>query len=324
MNKTYLEILQLLQQQQGNPLSGEEIATKLAISRTAVWKAIKKLREQGIAITGITKKGYILDKKADLFSKETIQPLRTDTLEIEIDFFEQVTSTNTLAKEYASRASIQKSKLFVAAEQTQGRGRLGRSFYSPNQTGVYMSLCLFPQQSLDSIPLFTIQAAVALYKTIHSLSPNEQLGIKWVNDIWLGHKKVAGILTEAVTDIQTQQVSALIIGLGVNVHMPTHLPDELASIVTGFQTEMTVSRSELVARFLHEWEKTTTYSKQTLIQLYKQHSIILNQDIIVYSGQHSYTATALDIGENGELLIQTADGEYQELTYGEVSIRPFK
>lgn len=185
---TKQDVLRLLYSTVDKPLSGQDIAEQLNLSRTAVWKAIQQLKKDGYEITSSTKVGYQLSRQTDLLTIEGIRThLGEELQDWDIQVFETTTSTNDLAKTYGASSS-RVPTFFIAEEQTAGRGRLGRTFLSPPKSGLYMSICIFPEGDLDSISLITCATAVAATRAVESFI-HEKIGIKWVNDLYYHDKK---------------------------------------------------------------------------------------------------------------------------------------
>ena len=204
-------VLLYLQEHAGEPISGEKMALALNKSRTSIWKAIQSLKKEGYAIDSSTNKGYTLSENNDVLSEQQInQELIQQHHPIDwvIQTMESTTSTNDLAKLYANQNSTTPA-IFISEEQTAGRGRLGRKFVSPAKTGLYISLCLFPTIALEDLSLITCATAVACVETLEELT-GKSLNIKWVNDLFYQDKKVGGILTEVISDFESQQVQSLI------------------------------------------------------------------------------------------------------------------
>ena len=328
--KTKEAVLHYLQEHAGEPISGEIMALALNKSRTSIWKAIQSLKKEGYAIESSTNKGYTLSENNDVLSEQQIiQELiqQHHPIDWNIQTMESTTSTNDLAKIYANQNSTTPA-IFISEEQTAGRGRLGRTFISPAKSGLYISLCLFPTVALEDLSLITCATAVACIETIEQLT-GKSLDIKWVNDLFYQDKKVGGILTEVISDFESQQVQALIVGIGINlIDSPQSFPEELHSIVGSVfsskeeYNESSFNRNHFIAQFLEKW--TFYYqnlSKRDFIESYKEHSNVIGKSIKVIEGNHVYDAMAKDIDENGHLIIEKEGNTLHSLSYGEVSIR---
>ena len=328
--KTKEVILLYLQEHTGEPISGEIMALALNKSRTSIWKAIQSLKKEGYSIESSTNKGYTLSQNNDVLSEQQItQELIQQHHPIDwmIQTMESTTSTNDLAKLYANQNSTTPA-IFISEEQTAGRGRLGRKFVSPSKTGLYISLCLFPTIALEDLSLITCATAVACVETLEELT-GKSLNIKWVNDLFYQDKKVGGILTEVISDFESQQVQALIVGMGINlIESPQSFPEELHSIVGSIFSSKTeydnssFNRNHFIAQFLEKW--TFYYqnlSKRDFIESYKEHSNVIGKFVNIFEGNQTYSAYAKDIDENGHLIIEKQDNTLHSLSYGEVSIR---
>lgn len=328
--KTKEAVLLYLQEHTGEPISGEIMALALNKSRTSIWKAIQSLKKEGYSIESSTNKGYTLSQNNDVLSEQQItQELIQQHHPIDwvIQTMESTTSTNDLAKLYANQNSTTPA-IFISEEQIAGRGRLGRKFVSPSKTGLYISLCLFPTIALEDLSLITCATAVACVETIEQLT-GKSLNIKWVNDLFYQDKKVGGILTEVISDFESQQVQSLIVGMGINlIDSPQSFPEELHSIVGSVFSSRkeyeahSFNRNQFIATFLEKW--TFYYqnlSQREFISSYKEYSNVIGKSIKVIEGNQVYHAYAKDIDENGHLIIEKEDKSLHALSYGEVSIR---
>ena len=328
--KTKEAVLLYLQEHTGEPISGEIMALALNKSRTSIWKAIQSLKKEGYSIESSTNKGYTLSQNNDVLSEQQInQELiqQHHPIDWNIQTMESTTSTNDLAKIYANHNSTTPA-IFISEEQTAGRGRLGRTFVSPSKTGLYISLCLFPTIALEDLSLITCATAVACIETLEQLT-GKSLNIKWVNDLFYQDKKVGGILTEVISDFESQQVQSLIVGMGINlIDSPQSFPEELHSIVGSIFSSKkeydnsSFNRNHFIAQFLEKW--TFYYqnlSKREFISTYKEHSNVIGKFVNVFEGSQTYSAYAKDIDENGHLVVEKEDSSLHTLSYGEVSIR---
>lgn len=226
------KVLKILEENKGKNISGEEIAKKLNISRTSIWKAINALRSEGYTINAVTNKGYSLATNTDFISKEGISLyLNNEYSKIDIYTYKLVSSTNDVAKTLALNGA-KHGTVIISEEQSVGKGRLGRVFYSPANTGIYMSIILRPNlTAMDSV-LITTSASVAICNAIQKVTGIE-CQIKWINDIYLNNKKVGGILTEASTNFESGTIDYLILGIGLNFNKPKEsFPKELETIAS--------------------------------------------------------------------------------------------
>lgn len=322
------QILTLLEEEQGNYLSGERIGDRLQVSRSAIWKAIKDLKKSGYQIDAITNKGYCLLKDADLLSEERIRFYLEEPLSsLNIQVQSSVTSTNALVKEYAAKGE-KEGMVLVANHQTQGRGRYGRTFFSPDGSGVYFSILLRPQMRADDAPSLTTLAAVAVARGIEKVF-HDSVEIKWVNDLFLNGNKICGILTEGAFDMETNGMEYVVVGIGINVYEPQGgFPAELESIAGSLIHQKEVkkdNRNRLVAECMNYFfQYYYNFSQKKYLDDYKKRSMILGKQIEVIKGEAYQLAKAVDIDAECRLLVEYPDGKQELLSSGEVRIRPVK
>ena len=323
MRMTKDAILELLWQHADTYVSGAELARTLSVSRTAVWKGIEQLREEGYEIDSVTNKGYRLSSASDVLREEDIRKyLAVDGLDVRV--YRSITSTNTVLKTMAEEGAPE-GRCLIAGEQTAGRGRRGRSFYSPPDSGIYLSILLRPAlQAVDATSI-TACAAVAVAEAIESLAP-VNAEIKWVNDIYVDGKKVCGILTEASLDCESGQVNYLIVGIGINTRVPaSDFPEELRSIAGSAFGEKPIPelRCRLAAgvlnRLMHSYAGLTD---KAWFDEYRRRSLVLGREInILAPGKEPEPAVALDLDPDFALIVRTENGELRRLNSGEVSVR---
>lgn len=316
-------ILELLRRQEGF-LSGEDIGRELSITRAAVWKGIKKLREEGYEIEAVTNRGYRLTNPETMYNKRELeQGLKTKTMGQSIYFYEETDTTNNRARELALEGAPE-GTLVVAEKQTAGRGRRGKVWESPLGTGIWMSLVLRPQIMPAEASVLTLLCGLATAEAIEA-ETGLSVGIKWPNDILINGKKAVGILTEM--DCEMSEVHFVIPGIGINVNT-TSFPPEIADIATSLYLECgkTVSRRRLVHKVLERMEEhyetfLRTGSFTAMLEDYRKHCITLGKEVHVL-GREPFFAEALDITPEGELLVRRADNGKEEVVFsGEVSIR---
>nr|WP_294582679.1 biotin--[acetyl-CoA-carboxylase] ligase [uncultured Anaerotignum sp.] len=316
-------ILELLRRQEGF-LSGEDIGRELSITRAAVWKGIKKLREEGYEIEAVTNRGYRLTNPETMYNKRELeQGLKTKTMGQFIYFYEETDTTNNRARELALEGAPE-GTLVVAEKQTAGRGRRGKVWESPLGTGIWMSLVLRPQIAPAEASVLTLLCGLATAEAIEA-ETGLSAGIKWPNDILINGKKAVGILTEM--DCEMSEVHFVIPGIGINVNTAS-FPPEIAEIATSLYLECgkTVSRRRLVHKVLERLEEhyetfLRTGSFAAMLEDYRKHCITLGKEVHVL-GREPFFAEALDITPEGELLVRRADNGKEEVVFsGEVSIR---
>ena len=279
--------------------------------------------EDGYAIDAVTNKGYCLSEKGDILSAQGIMkylPSEYQNMDIRVE--RETESTNAAVREYAEQG-MQEGFLLVAGEQTKGRGRYGRTFFSPQGTGVYFSLLLRPKGVLaQQGTSLTAMAAVAMCEAVKELS-GKPTGIKWVNDIYVNGKKVCGILTEASMGLESGRLDYVILGVGVNVYSPeTGFPESLidkAGVV--FDEMQDDMKNRLIALFLENFGAYyLKQSEKSYIEKYKEYSLVTGKQIQVLSEYGKREAYVLGIDDDCRLLVEYENGERATLSCGEISI----
>lgn len=304
-------------------LSGEEIARRLGVSRNAVWKAIKALQADGYPIQAVPNRGYCLALSSDVLSESGIrQYLTGEAQSLDLRVFDSVDSTNILLRTLAN-AGAAEGTVVIAAEQTGGRGRKGRSFYSPQGTGVYVSLLLKPKIAPDDATLITTTAAVAVCEAVEALS-GEPAAIKWVNDVFLRGKKVCGILTEGSFDMESGQFEHAILGAGINVYEPADgFPAEIREIAGSvLLSPAPDAKNRIIAEYINRFLPLyrTLGSRDTNAE-YKKRSFVLGRMVNVLAGERVTPARALDIDERCRLVVEYESGQREALSSGEISVK---
>ena len=307
------EIAQRLTEAEGY-INGEQLAAELGKSRAAVWKAVKALQNDGWKIVAVRNRGYALSDDNDLLSEQKIRAyLKTD---MPVYYYPVIDSTNTQAKRLLAEDEAACPALLVANEQSAGRGRQGKSFYSPADSGAYFSLVLKPEVSLQNAVSATTAAAVAVCRALERLT-DAAPQIKWVNDVYLGSSKICGILTEAVTDFESGTVSAVIIGIGVNVST-LKFPDDIPNAGS---LGKKIKRAELIAAVTDELIKIAFCSSTEYIDYYRAHSMLIGRKICFIENGRATAATALEIDGRGGLVVKTENGKTKTLRSGEISVK---
>lgn len=317
-------ILALFEEQKGTYFSGEELASRLSVSRAAVWKAVKSLRKEGYVIDAVQNKGYCLSTDTDILSVQGIQKyLNPECQNLDIRVTAEVTSTNSAVREQAEQ-DVPEGCVVIANSQTQGRGRLRRDFYSPADTGIYMSILLKPEGiTPEQATNITTMAAVAVCEAVEEVSGKEAW-IKWVNDIYLDQKKVSGILTEASLSMESGSVQYVILGIGMNVYPPEGgFPSELRKTAgTIFEKRQNDGKNQLAASVLNHFIRLYKKKDQTeYVEKYRTKNLVTGKKILVLTPDGEKRAIALDVSENCHLLVQYENGETETLSAGEISIR---
>lgn len=317
-------VLQVLEEKRGQAVSGEALAQELQVSRSAIWKAVKSLRQQGIEITAGTNKGYVLSVDNNSLSAAGISAVLGESRYI-IETQKMVTSTNTVLKEMAHQGAKEYTVL-VAEEQSAGKGRFGRRFESPKGTGIYLSVLLRPQMKAEDALFITTSAAVAVARAIENLSQKpDSVKIKWVNDLFIDNKKVCGILTEAALDFESGGLEYAVLGIGINISPSKEISEKLKNIAGSvFEKDIPNSRNRLTAEVLKELSKQLDSShssvNQECIDEYRSRSLLNNKMVTVISGAVSYPAKVIEIDDRARLVVELEDGERKTLSSGEVSL----
>ena len=320
--KTTDSVLEFLEENKGRFVSGGEMAVKLGVSRNAVWKSIKQLESKGYPIDAVTNKGYRLNENNTMLSAAGIRKyIKND--KIRVEFRDSVTSTNTLVKEMAENGT-EEGYVLVASEQTQGKGRLGRRFESPAGCVAYFSILLRPQLSPSDSLLITTCAAVAVAKSIEK-NTGRMTSIKWVNDIYMRDRKVAGILTQAAFDTECGKLSFAVLGIGINMYYPTEeMPDEIKDIAGSVFNEKpdseTVSRivADTINYFFEDYNSLT--GKHFLFD-YRSRSYLDGKNINVIKPTGVFKAQAIGIDDDFRLHVRYEDLTEEFLSTGEVSTK---
>jgi BirA family biotin operon repressor/biotin-[acetyl-CoA-carboxylase] ligase len=316
-------ILFLLESDKGEAISGEEIALSLEITRSAVWKAIKELQHEGHQIRATPKVGYQLESYSDVVSLEGVEAAliaQKDTT-TEIVFVDEVNSTNTLAKKLALEGQGDKT-VVIARSQSGGLGRNGRSFLSDKTSGTYISMILRPKVDPSIALRVTSAAAVATRRAIKEVF-NIDTKIKWVNDLYLGEHKVAGILTESASGLENGRIESIVVGIGVNVYPPKGgFPQELEGVATSLQPTQGDRNSFIASLIIHLKEVVESLDEASFMKEYREHSLVVGRKVQVIQGENSYIARVLDISDEGSLVIEDHNQNRRTLHSGEISLRP--
>ncbi len=328
-------VLEMLRESRGEYLSGEELSARLGVSRTAVWKAIRSLRGEGYRIGAVTNRGYLMQEADAGISGEEIRrnlPARYRGNRILV--YDVTDSTNLRARQLAAEVSPEEAKSLhgaavVALQQTAGRGRLGRSFFSPEE-GIYLSIIVRPDFDLSKSVLVTVAAAAAVADAIEKVC-GKDARIKWVNDVYLDGKKVCGILTEGISDFESGRIDQIVIGIGINTTL-RGFPEELLGIAGAVEGDY--SRSALAAAVIAGvLDYLEDLDSRKFMKTYREKSLLTGQTVTVYKGVYRKDPTeelggrparVLGIDGDGGLEVLYSDGTRETLRTGEVSIRTEK
>ncbi len=317
------ELSELLKENKGKYISGQFAAEKLSVSRTAIWKAVNTLRKAGYEIDAVTNRGYMLSGNgAPLTSSDFGSKIKHPL--VRAKYIRQVTSTNDLVKK-AALDGEKEGLVIISSNQTKGRGRMGRNFFSPLDKGIYFSILLRPNLSPEDSLLITTCLAVCVADSIEKNSGRETK-IKWVNDINISSKKCCGILTEGAMDIESGRLSYAVAGIGINLFEPDGgFPDELKDKACavypygkakGSEAENIVS--DIVDEFFDYYPDLT---KKEFLKKYRDKSDVIGEDIFVIRDSSKRKAKATGIGDDFSLFVRYEDGTEEKLRSGEISIR---
>ncbi len=319
------KLIALFEQNKGEYFSGEELANRLGVSRTAVWKAVNGLRAEGYELDGTSNRGYCLALDTDVLSAAGIEHyLGESSKDFRLTVLPVTESTNSLLKDMAASGAPEGAAV-VAAAQTSGRGRAGRSFYSPSDTGIYLSILLRPEFCEASRAAnITTMAAVAVCEAIEDVAGREA-SIKWVNDIFMEGKKVCGILTEAAFNLESGYLDYAVLGIGINAYDPKEgFPEDIAGIAGAvLPSRLQDGKNRLVAqvleRFMSYYRATdaTTYVKK-----YQDRCFVVGKQVKVITPTSTRKAKALAVDDDCHLLVEYPDGTRETLSSGEISVKP--
>lgn len=322
------DIISILESNKGLFISGEKLANDLNVSRTAIWKAVKSLRNEGYNIYSVSNKGYSLSKETDMLSSKIIKnnmPKYSNKFNFKI--YKTVESTNIIARDMAVNGA-ESGTVVLAEEQTNGYGRNGKSFFSPYGTGIYMSIILNlkKEKKLFNSSFITTAAAMAVSKSIEEVS-NENTQIKWVNDVFINEKKVCGILTEGAFSFEDGRLDYAVIGIGVNVNFPKNgFPKELDNIAASInlkndtintQSDM---RNILIAKIL---ENLYDYYFNDVVfyEEYKKRSFLIGKKVSININDKEHIVRVLDIDETFALIIEFQNGKIDRVISGSVNYK---
>ena len=315
-----MHILKSLTEHPGEWLSGEDLCRLSGVTRSAVWKQVRQLKDEGYAIESLPSKGYRMLTEGETLSREGLQlALAESEILKDVIYLKTVDSTNRYA-----RGLDEAGVLIVANEQTQGRGRLGRSWHGPAGEGLWFSLVLRPNMDPSQAAMVTQIAASAVWQGIFKVTGIEA-SIKWPNDIQIGPRKLCGILTEMNAELGA--IQRLVVGIGINVNnasMPAELSETATSLM--LETDRKWSRKALLVAVLKAFE--ADYLKfinegdvTSVIRRCREHSSLLGKPIRILTGSREEFADAVDISDKGELIVRKASGELAPLISGEISVR---
>ena len=334
---TKQKVFELLSQNRDSYISGEKLAQECGVSRAAIWKVVKAIRDEGFEIDGSNNNGYTLksNQESDILSQQVLEYTFSQSFpefaHSHIEYFDSIDSTNNYAKKLlAQDAGKYHQAIITAQTQTAGRGRIGRRFESPAGTGVYLSLIITPKGGITQPAIITAWSAVAVCRAIKKVF-GIQPAIKWINDIYVKNdgvlKKAAGILTEGITNFETGQIESAVIGIGINIKPSEEIKKSQAKAIAGYllkTTDSAPSRALFISQIAGEVFKIFEEPAEKVIAEYKGLMFLLGQTLTIYpligDEKSAYEATAIDLDQNAGLVVELADGTKKTLSSGEVTL----
>jgi BirA family transcriptional regulator, biotin operon repressor / biotin---[acetyl-CoA-carboxylase] ligase len=323
MDRKLDELLFALMQNMTLTVSGEKLAKDLRVSHSTLVRWIEKLREAGIEIRGELFTGYRLVRLPDVLLPQIIRPrLNTRIIGRNLYHFYDVDSTNSFAARLIAHGRrVPEGTVVIAEAQTAGRGRLGRSWHSQREAGIYFSMVLFPKAPPSLAPLFTLATAVAMHNAVERYTGLD-IDIKWPNDLLTGQKKICGILSEIQAEVD--QVKTMIIGVGLNANHE-ELPEDIAGRATSLRiaSGRIQSRIEILLEFFEEFE--TIYmdferkGPRSIVDQWTRFSSFANgRKIEIHDGVRKITGVTRGLNPLGALKIEQKGGQIEEVYSGDV------
>lgn len=317
------KLLRMLSEAEGY-VSGQRLCEELNVSRTAVWKNINRLKEEGYVIEAVQNRGYCLKERPDVINAQEIKSrLHTRYWGQETMFFEEVDSTNNVAKKMAEEGAPH-GRLVIAENQNAGKGRRGRTWSSPEGTGIWMTFILRPQISPQAASMLTLVAAMAVRKAIY-LETGLETVIKWPNDIVAGGKKICGILTEMSAELEW--INYVVVGVGINANI-RKFPDEISDKATSLilETGRMVDRSRMVSAYGNAFEEYYNRFLETgnlalLKDEYNSSLANFHNQVRVLDTAGEFVGISKGINDVGELVVTDDEGTERIVRSGEVSVR---
>lgn len=334
------KILTILSNNKEKNISGEALANMLGLSRTSIWKGINSLRKDGYDIVGSTKLGYALSSKSDVLSADGViaayNSIKSSHNKYDLSnnlfFFKNIDSTNTEAKRMLLESGSRAGTVIIADSQSSGRGRLGRTFESPDGGGLYITFIMNPFPEIDKSLLITLAASICVRNAIRKLTGID-VKIKWINDVFIENKKISGILTEAVMNFETGLVENIVVGIGVNCNTPqssfsSDVQKVAGSISDYTEGHMPVDRNMLAALLINEVENIPSMlADDSFIDDYRNSCFVIGKDVQIIRNSSMSTAEELetapisrviDISDKGALVVQHDDNTIEHLSNGEI------
>lgn len=316
-------LLETLAESNGEYISGALLAEKLGVSRNAVWKAVKSLESEGYSIEAVTSRGYRLAAENNRISDKLISAfLKTEKLGRKIIVLDETDSTNNTAKELASSGE-EHGTVIVADMQTGGKGRLGRKFVSPKGKGLYMSVIIRPDFSIETASLITSMTACATAGAVEKLCGHD-VKVKWVNDLYMNGRKICGILTEASFGLEMKSLDYAVIGIGINVRSAEgSFSRDLRVSATSVEDEtgLKIDRNRLCAEVINNLENyLDEIETHNYIREYRNRELLTGNTITASVNGSTIIAFAEGIDDNANLIVKLPDGTIKHLNSGEANL----
>lgn len=319
------KILRILLKNSDTYVSGEMMAHELGISRAAVWKHMDMLKKLGCEVESKQNRGYCLKSLPDSLAPEIIRSVdfTGEARNRTIKYFAQIDSTNKKAMEMAMEGA-EHGTIVIAEEQTNGRGRMARNWYAPPKEGIYMSIILRPKMNPLEAPKISVMAALAVARTIMSQA-KIKISVKWPNDVLSGVRKICGILTEMMTDMD--RIDYVVCGIGLNVNHQD-FPEELHQIATSMSIQggITYSRPQLVVQIISEFfsiydQFVKTGDFAPMITEYTRLSVVLHQMVEITNGKKTDVGKCIGFDRDGAIVLELTNGKRRRYVSGEVSLK---
>ncbi|UQS87191.1 biotin--[acetyl-CoA-carboxylase] ligase [Nicoliella spurrieriana] len=310
------QILKIFLNHPNQWLSGTAIAKQLSISRTMVWKTINILIDNGHQIERKHNLGYRYLGTTQLSAtKISLQCSQS----IQIKTFDQIDSTNKYAKDILNHKQITNPFVIIANQQTAGYGRRGRHFYSPANSGLYLTIAVpVEHHAMINPGLLTTTTAVAVVRALKVSYPQIPFQLKWINDIWVNGQKVGGIMTESIMDVELMQPSAIIVGIGINLSTK-QFPSTINQPVTSISANP-IDRNQLAADIINQFMQSyPTYQSGIAMDEYRKLSVVIGKQVTINIRNQPIVGTVEAIDDNGALMLRSADGQLQRVMTGEVT-----
>lgn len=321
------QVLTLLEENRGHDISGSAIAEFIGVSRNAVWKAIKSLQSSGYQIDAVPNRGYRLSLYNDILSAPGIAMyLKDEYKTFPIHIYKNVESTNTTVKHLALD-NAPHGTIVLADSQTNGKGRSNRTFFSPEGSGIYLSILLKPDFGILKPTVIMTAACVAVCIAIEEVC-HLQPEIKWINDLYLNGKKVCGILTDAIVNFEAMQLDSLILGIGINFVSPENgFPPELETSVSALGDKAPsalngISRNQLTAEIINQiMHIFSELPSKNYLDEYRKRSFLFGKQISIFQNDETISAKAVNIDDDGGLVVLLKDRTIKTLYNSNISIR---